>query len=143
MFGVAFLYAGGSWFLFIMEPDPCGWGWTRGLSRFPGQGILSLCSGGWSPSLWSTMKYPVVGWVSMGLAWLWEACLLMLRAVFLLCWRIIVIMSCTGTCWLLGGAWFQCRYRDFWVSSFLLIRTWNQEFFDVELCFLTCHLYYS
>ena len=23
-------------------------------------------------------------------------------------------MSCTGTCWLLSGAWFQCRYRDFW-----------------------------
>ena len=21
--------------------------------------------------------------------------------------------SFTGTCWLLGGAWFQCRYRDF------------------------------
>ena len=19
-------------------------------------------------------------------------------------------MSCSGTCWLLGGAWFQCRY---------------------------------
>ena len=26
--------------------------------------------------------------VSMGLAWLWAACLLMLRAVFLLFWRI-------------------------------------------------------
>ena len=32
---------------------------------------------------------PVVSFgVSMGLAWLWAACLLMLRAVFLLCWRI-------------------------------------------------------
>ena len=20
-------------------------------------------------------------------------------------------MSCSGTCWLLGGAWFQCRYE--------------------------------
>jgi len=20
-------------------------------------------------------------------------------------------MSCSGTCWSLGGAWFQCRYR--------------------------------
>ena len=29
--------------------------------------------------------------MSMGLAWLWEACLLMLRAVFLLCWRISVV----------------------------------------------------
>ena len=25
--------------------------------------------------------------------------------------------SCSGTCWLLGGAWFQCRYGDFWMSS--------------------------
>ena len=23
-------------------------------------------------------------------------------------------MSCSETCWLLGGAWFQCRYRGFW-----------------------------
>ena len=26
-------------------------------------------------------------------------------------------MSCSGTCWLLGGAWFQCRYGVFWVKS--------------------------
>ena len=25
-------------------------------------------------------------------------------------------MSCSGTCWLLGGAWFQCRYGGFWTS---------------------------
>ena len=30
-------------------------------------------------------------------------------------------MSCSGTCWLLGGAWFQCRYGGFWVSSCLLM----------------------
>ena len=30
-------------------------------------------------------------------------------------------VSFSGTCWLLGGAWFQCRYGDFWVSSCLLI----------------------
>ena len=29
--------------------------------------------------------------MSMGLAWLWEACLLMLRVVFLLCWRISMV----------------------------------------------------
>jgi len=23
-------------------------------------------------------------------------------------------MSCSGTCWPLGGAWFQCRYGGFW-----------------------------
>ena len=42
--------------------------------------------------LWSSMKCPVVSFgVSMGLAQLWEACILMLRAVFSLCWRISVI----------------------------------------------------
>ena len=29
-------------------------------------------------------------------------------------------MSCTGSCWLWGGASFQCRCRDFGVSSCLL-----------------------
>ena len=29
-------------------------------------------------------------------------------------------MSCSGTCWLLGGAWFQCRYGGFWLSTCLL-----------------------
>ena len=26
-------------------------------------------------------------------------------------------VSCSGTCWLLGGAWFLCRYGGFWMSS--------------------------
>ena len=30
-------------------------------------------------------------------------------------------MSCSGTCWLLGGAWFQCRYGGFWMSSYPLL----------------------
>ena len=30
-------------------------------------------------------------------------------------------MSCSDTCWLLGGAWFQCRYRGFWMSSYRLM----------------------
>ena len=34
--GVGFLYSGGLWFLFIVEVLPSGWGWTVGLSRFPG-----------------------------------------------------------------------------------------------------------
>ena len=35
------------------------------------------------------MKDPVVSFgVSMDLTWLWTACFLILRAVFLLCWRI-------------------------------------------------------
>ena len=27
-------------------------------------------------------------------------------------------MSCSGTCWLLSGAWFQCGHRSFWMSSY-------------------------
>ena len=30
-------------------------------------------------------------------------------------------MSCSGTSWLLGGAWFQCRYGDFWTVSYYLM----------------------
>ena len=30
-------------------------------------------------------------------------------------------MSCSGTCWLLGGAWFQYRYGGFWMSSYRLM----------------------
>ena len=30
-------------------------------------------------------------------------------------------MSCSGTCWPLGGAWFQCRYGGFWMSSYPLM----------------------
>ena len=29
--------------------------------------------------------------VSIGLAWIWAVCLLMLRAVFLFCWRISMV----------------------------------------------------
>ena len=29
-------------------------------------------------------------------------------------------MSCSGTYWLLGGGWFQCRYEGFWMVSYYL-----------------------
>ena len=57
--------------LVIVEVPHCGWGWMSGLSRFPGQGSLCWCSGGWSwiSSLWSAMKCQIVSFgVSMGLA---------------------------------------------------------------------------
>ena len=79
------------WFLLIVKSAPCVWGWNSGLSNFFGLGNLHLGSGGWSwiSSLWSAMKCPVVSFVvSMGLAWLWAACLSMFRVVFLFFWRI-------------------------------------------------------
>ena len=30
-------------------------------------------------------------------------------------------MSCSGTYWLLGGGWFQCRYGAFWMISYYLM----------------------
>ena len=30
-------------------------------------------------------------------------------------------MFCSGTCGLLGGAWFQCSYGGFWMSSYQLM----------------------
>ena len=33
-------------------------------------------------------------WGVYGFDWLWAACLLMLRAVFLLCWRISMVCLC-------------------------------------------------
>ena len=78
----------------MVELAPCAGGWTNGLSRFPVWESLSLCSGGWSwiSSLWSAMMCLVVSFgVSMGLVWLWAACILRLRAVFLCCWRISMV----------------------------------------------------
>ena len=30
-------------------------------------------------------------------------------------------MSCSGTYWLFGGGWFQCRYGGFWMVSYYLV----------------------
>ena len=44
--------------------------------------------------------------VSMGLAWLWAACLLMLRAAFLLCWRFSVVCLALE----LVGSWVELGF---------------------------------
>ena len=59
------------------------------------------------------MKCPVSFGVSMGLAWLWEAYLLLLKAVFLLCWRISMVclaLELVGSCVELG---FSVGMEDF------------------------------
>ena len=30
-------------------------------------------------------------------------------------------MSCSGSCWLLGGGWFQCKHGGFWTISYYLM----------------------
>ena len=30
-------------------------------------------------------------------------------------------MSCSGTCWFLGAAWFQCRYGGYWINFYQLM----------------------
>ena len=53
------------------------------------------------------MKCPVVSFVvSVGLVWLWEACILMLRAVFLLCWRISMVCLALE----LVGSWVELGF---------------------------------
>ena len=44
--------------------------------------------------------------VSMGLAWLWEACLFMVRAVFLLSWRISMVCLALE----LAGSWVELGF---------------------------------
>ena len=52
------------------------------------------------------MKCPVVSfWVSMGLAWL-SACILMLRAMFPICWRISIVCLALE----LVGSWVELGF---------------------------------
>ena len=77
------------------------------------------------------MKCPIESFgVSMGLAWLWAACLLMLRAVFLVCWRISVVLLALE----LVGPWVELGFRVGMevLDELLSINVpWNQEFSDV------------
>ena len=76
------------------------------------------------------MKCPVVSLgVSIDLAWLWKACLLMLRVVLLLCWRIsIVCLALELVPWVELG--FSVGMEAF--GELLSISVpWNQEFSDV------------
>ena len=46
-------------------------------------------------------------WVSVGLVWLWAACLLMLRAVFIFCWRISMVRLALE----LVGSWVELGFN--------------------------------
>ena len=74
------------------------------------------------------MKCPVVSFeMSVGLVWLWAACILELRAVFLCCLRICMVclaLELVGPCVVLG---FSVGMEAF--DELLLINVpWSQEF---------------
>ena len=67
------------------------------------------------------MKCPVVSFeMFMGLVWLWTDCILKFRPCSLLL-ESFCGMSCSGTCLLLGGAWFKYVYGGFWMSCYRLM----------------------
>ena len=73
-----------------------------GVGRVTCQGFLvrevciSVLVGG-AGFLWSAMKCPVVSFeISVGLVWLWAACISKLRAMFLHCWRLCMVCLALG-----------------------------------------------
>ena len=77
------------------------------------------------------MKCPVVSFgVSMGLAWLWAACILMLRAVFLHCWRISLVCLALE----LVGSWVELSFSvgmEAFDELLSINVSWSQEFSGV------------
>ena len=73
------------------------------------------------------MKCPVVSFgVPMGLVWFGAACLLILMAVFLLCWRISMVCLALE----LLGSWVELRFSVVWrlLDELLSINVpWSQE----------------
>ena len=41
-------------------------------------------------------------------------------------------MSCSRTCWTLGGAWFQCSYGGFWMSFCQLMAPGDRRFLVIS-----------
>ena len=81
-------------------------------------------------SLWRAEQCPLVSFgVSVGLVWLWAASLLMCRLPVLL--KNWCGVSCIA-CWLLGRAWFQCRYGGFGVGCHLLMFPGVKNFLMVQ-----------
>ena len=74
---------------YCVESALSGWGWVSILCRFPDWGDCCLCSGGWSLILspWRAVPHLQVCFgVFVNLVWIWVACLLMGRIVFLVYW---------------------------------------------------------
>ena len=118
---MAFLYSGS-----LCSSLYCGvsslwvglYGWLVKVSWL---GKLVSVFGGWSwvSSLWSEMKCPVMSYeMSVGLEWLWAACILKPRAMFLCCWRICVVhlaLGLVGLWVVLGFSVWRCLMSSYWL----------------------------
>ena len=60
-------------------------------------------------------------WGVYGFGVTFGSCILMFRAMFLHCWRTSVVCLALELVGSVSGAWFQCRYGGFWMSSCLLM----------------------
>ena len=86
-------------------------------------GSLHWCSGGWSwiSSPWSAKKCLVLSFEVCGFGVTLGSLYIKAQGYVPALLENLHGMSCSETCWLLGGAWFQCRHRGFWMSSYRLI----------------------
>ena len=77
------------------------------------------------------MKCPAMSCeMSVGLEWLWTACILTLRAVFLCCWRICVVCFALE----LVGPWVVLGFsvgKEAFDELLSINVPWSQEFSDV------------
>ena len=77
------------------------------------------------------MKCPVMNYeMSMGLEWLWAACILKLRAMFLCCWRIFMVCLTLE----LVGPWVVLGFSvgmEVFDEHLLINVPWIQEFSGV------------
>ena len=73
---------------------------------------MCQCSGGWSwiSSLWSAMKCLVVSFEMRGFGVTFGSLYIKAQGYFPVLLENFHGMSYYGACWILGGAWFQCRY---------------------------------
>ena len=82
------------------------------------------------------MKCPVItSEMSVGLVWLWAACILQFRAMFFYCWRICMAYLALE----LVGSWVELGFSvgmEAFDELLLINVAWNQEF-SVVLKFWT------
>ena len=70
-----------------------------------------LCGWSWISSLWSAMKCPVMSYEMSMVFGVTLSCLyIKAQGCVSVLLENLRGKSCSGTCWPLGGGWFQCRY---------------------------------